>query len=362
MTSRESLELRVENHALAADSLPPQRHSDLFALDELIEVHERSVGSTTGYPQSPYQVLRMLPRDATPAQQDSAIQAWLKPSIIRYSDQPDTLHLPGHSPAQDLMEVNLPQYYRKNFFSNDTLFYTEKPGSLPGVAGDPIPYTIHGDSAITMLLMLCFVILVVSLARLRLFIVRQLKNFFFPSYNDNSNNETSGELRLQFFLMVLSCLLLALGTYQYVTYFVADTFLLSSEFMLIVILFGVFMGYYLLKGLLYAFVDYVFFDSAQNMKWLKTVLFINASQSVLLFPAVLLIIYFNYSLESALYYFILVLIFLKILTFYKCWSIFFRQNSFYLQTFSYFCALEIVPMLSLISGLAVLIDNLKLNI
>ena len=30
-------------------------------------------------PQTPYQVLRLLPKDATPAQQDSAIQAWFEP-------------------------------------------------------------------------------------------------------------------------------------------------------------------------------------------------------------------------------------------------------------------------------------------
>ena len=36
-------------------------------------------------PQTPYQVLRMLPRDATPAQQDSAIQAWFQPGEIHYS-------------------------------------------------------------------------------------------------------------------------------------------------------------------------------------------------------------------------------------------------------------------------------------
>ena len=46
-------------------------------------------------PQTPYQVLRLLPKDATPAQQDSAIQAWFAPEEIHYSEQPDTLHLPG---------------------------------------------------------------------------------------------------------------------------------------------------------------------------------------------------------------------------------------------------------------------------
>lgn len=45
---------------------------------------------------TPAQVLKRLPKDATPAQQDSAIQANIKPAKIRWSKMPDTLHLPGH--------------------------------------------------------------------------------------------------------------------------------------------------------------------------------------------------------------------------------------------------------------------------
>ena len=33
-------------------------------------------------PQTPYEVLRLLPKDATPAQQDSAIQEWFEPKEI----------------------------------------------------------------------------------------------------------------------------------------------------------------------------------------------------------------------------------------------------------------------------------------
>ena len=60
-------------------------------------------------PQTPYQVLRLLPKDATPAQQDSAIQAWFEPGEIHYSERPDTLHLPGQEIPRDLKTVNIPQ-------------------------------------------------------------------------------------------------------------------------------------------------------------------------------------------------------------------------------------------------------------
>ena len=41
---------------------------------------------------TPKEVLKWLPTNATPAQQDSMIQAHIKPSEIHWSNMPDTLH------------------------------------------------------------------------------------------------------------------------------------------------------------------------------------------------------------------------------------------------------------------------------
>ena len=76
-------------------------------------------------PRTPYKVLRQLPRDATLAQQDSAIQAAFQPAEIHWSNRPDTLHLPGHDAGHNMQEVEIPQYSRTEFFSKDTLFSHE---------------------------------------------------------------------------------------------------------------------------------------------------------------------------------------------------------------------------------------------
>ena len=59
---------------------------------------------------TPAEVLSWLPKNATPAQQDSAIQAHIRPSEITWSQQPDTLHLPGHTRGHSWRDINLPQY------------------------------------------------------------------------------------------------------------------------------------------------------------------------------------------------------------------------------------------------------------
>lgn len=331
---------------------------ELPVIDEMIMDEGQSQHSR---PLTPYQVLRMLPRDATPAQQDSAIQACFQPGEIHYSEQPDTLHLPGHGPGRDLTDVDLPQYYRENFFSKNSAFHTEAGGGLHGVAGDPVPYTIRGDNMFTALLLLCIVMFFFSIARSQWFIGRQLKDFFYMPHEEDLMTETSGELRFQFFLVLMGCMLASISFYLYVTTCVADVFLLDSNIQLIALFFVCFVGYFLLKGGLYTLVNRVFFDSKRNLHWNKSVLFLAAVESSLILPVVLLQVYFDLNIQNVVFYYIFLLLFIKILTFYKCWIIFFRQNGVFLQIFLYFCALEVTPVLGFAGALMLIIDSLKIN-
>ena len=197
------------------------------APETIVEVHPTK-------PQTPYQVLRLLPKDATPAQQDSAIQAWLEPREIRYSEQPDTLHLPGEGIPKDLKAVNLPQYYRENFFSNDSLYHEELSAQeYYGMAGDPIPYSYANDHLVTSLLIIGFLLIAFTFSRMSNFIVGQAKNFIRPSKNSLSLSETSGEIYMQIILTGLTCIVYALLYYLYATEFLASTYVTSSEYALL---------------------------------------------------------------------------------------------------------------------------------
>jgi hypothetical protein len=256
---------------------------------------------------------------------------------------------------------SLPQYYRENYFSNDTLFHPECPNYQHGVAGDPIPYSVRSDSFMTLLLLLGFVVLVISTAQSQNFLVRQMKNFFYQPHDIENINETSVELRFQLFLIALLSLLLSITAFQYANDSFDTTFFIDNELYLIGIFYAVFLAYFFLKAILYMFVNNIFFDRSCNRHWMKSLLFIRSMESILLFPAVLLNIYFNIPLQNILFYFVFILIIAKILTFYKCLSIFFRQNGIFLRSFLYFCSLEIVPLLGLAGGLLTLINSLKLN-
>ena len=310
---------------------------------------------------TPKQVLSWLPKDATPAQQDSMIRAHIKPSEIQWSKMPDTLHLPGHSPGKSFRTVSLPQYYRESFFSNDSLFHPELKGGRLGVAGDPVPYSVASDNFATSLLLFCFILACVAFSQARQFIMRQAKTFFrVPRMGTTVITETSNEVRFQFFLVLQTCLLIAIGFFVYSRASISDTFTIEQNWV-ISLYAGCVAGYFLLKALLYSVTGWVFFDRKKNEQWLKSYLFLISCEGVLLFPAIMLMAYFNLSLQAAVVYSLIVVVLVKILSIYKTYIIFFRRNGIFLQIFLYFCALEIVPLFALWGGLVLISHYLKIN-
>lgn len=313
-------------------------------------------------PRHPYQVLRMLPRDATPAQQDSAIQAVFAVENTHLSTRPDTLHLPGHDVGRDIMAVDIPQYYRETFFAKDSLLHPEINGGRYGEAGDPVPYTVRGDDMITALLLGCFIFALVAYTKSRRFVALQLKHLFYePNELTTEVSETSNEVRFQVFLVLQTCLLLAVVSFLYVQQKIADTFILSSQYQLIWIFFGCMVAYFCLKTLLYWVVNNVFFGSKKSIRWLKLLLFTAAAEGIVLFPLVMLQSYFYLSVQNAVIYVAIVLIIVKSLLFYKCKVAFFNQKGGIVQIILYFCTLEIVPLLSLIGAMAMIVDYIKIN-
>ncbi|MDD7317278.1 MAG: DUF4271 domain-containing protein [Prevotella sp.] len=342
---------------LRADSLHNARQS---AVAEPSAGHwegHNTDGTAAGL--TPKQVLQQLPKDATPAQQDSAIQANFSPTREHLSTRPDTLRMPFDSVKTS---KDAKPFFEESFFDRDSMYHPELSGGLYGVAGDPVPYNMRGDTLITCLLLACFILGIISFSHSRNLISRQAKNFFrFSSGNTTTENETTSELRFQLFLVFVTCLQFSLLAFFYVEETVSEPLILKSHYTLIAIFLALSSGYYLFKTAAYTFVSGVFFNMASNRLWLKSQLFVISILGVVLFPAVVLLIYFNLPLHTVLIYTTALVVLAKILSFYKCYVTFFRNNSPGLQIFLYFCTLEIVPLLALVGGMMMIVDSLKIN-
>ena len=314
------------------------------------------------YQPTPAQVLKWLPKNATPEQQDSAIQANIKPSEITWSQQPDTLHLPGQAVGRSWRDVNMPKYYRESYFTGKPWFHPDLFGGRLGVAGDPVPYSIAHDNVITLLLLACFILAMIAYAKSKRFILRQAKDFFRPPHSENMTaiTETSSELRFQFFLVLQSCLLFGLIYFFYVQIEVSDTFIID-QYQVIGVFAAVNLGYVLVKAAIYSLTGWVFFDRRRNELWMKSFLFLLAMEGVCIFPVVMLQAYFEMPVQTTLTCTVIVLSVFKLLALYKSYIIFFRHNGNSLQIFLYFCTLELLPLATLLGVLAIIGNCLKVT-
>ena len=272
----------------------------------------------------------------------------------------------GHAMAFPWLKADSTIYdeeFFNSFFHTDSLSRFTTSRARGGVSGDPLPFSFRSDDVMTGILLACFILAVVAFSRTRSYMLRQASTFFRIPRSENvfEVGETTGELRFLIFMSLLTCLLLAIFSFIYVHDVVADTFALESPYMLVLIFFGCIVGYMVLKVLLYSLINIIFFDTKKNTQWLKAVMLLTSAEGVALFPLVMLQSYFDLSVETSLIYMAIVLTIVKILTFYKCWIIFFRQNAAPLQIFLYFCTLEIVPLLSLVGMMATIVDYLKIN-
>lgn len=274
-------------------------------------------------------------------------------------DMPSALPSP---PGADTAGLTMPAYRHESFFNVDTLTHTRAGDGDYGVAGDPVPATMRTDDAVTILLLLCFAIAVTAISKSLRFIERQAKNFFYvPRGETTTATETGSEIGFQLFLMLQTCLLLALLQYSYTQQYATIPFMPAGRYRLMGIFFAVFTAYFAAKILIYAAVNTVFFGRRKSRMWLKSLLFITSVESVLVFPVALLKVYFDMPSQGVAYSIAFILIITKTLTFYKCFTIFFRGANGFLQIILYFCTLEIVPLSILWGSLALIVKYLEIN-
>lgn len=339
-----------------SDSIKAQVQQPVVAVEENGEML-MEVQNTVGKLRHPYQILRTLPKDATPAQQDSAIQAAFHPAEIRYSSRPDTLRLPGTELGKSAYDTSIPQYYKETYFRRDSLMQKEISGGRMGIAGDPIPYLVSNDSIMSGGLLLFLVLTILVISRSMRFITYQFKSFLYPERSDSIEiKETAGEVNNLFFLCLQSIVLSSLMFFYCMVDSTSETYVIEM-YPLLGLFFVSVLGVFLLKELLYLWANWTFFSSHQITVSLRSRLFLTSFMGVLLLPLVLIYTFFALPTKILMFSGILVIGFIKILTFYKVYRIFFQRKTHFLQFFLYFCTLEIVPLANMV-GILMLIDKL----
>ena len=221
-----------------------------------------------------------------------------------------------------------------------------------GFEGTPISYSPRTDDAIALTLLACFFLSSIALARGKKFLSQQVKDFVLHRERTSIfDSSTAADVRYLLVLVLQTCVLSGI---TFLNYF-HDTCPALMDHVSSLLLLGIYVGfclaYFLLKWLLYMFLGWTFFDKNKTNIWLESYPALIYYVGFALFPFVLFLVYFDLSLTNLVIIGAIILIFTKILMFYKWIKLFFHQFSGLFLLILYFCALEIVPCLLLYQGM-----------
>ena len=221
-----------------------------------------------------------------------------------------------------------------------------------GFEGTPISYSPRTDDAIALTLLVCFFLSSIALARGKKFLSQQVKDFVLHRERTSIfDSSTAADVRYLLVLVLQTCVLSGI---TFLNYF-HDTCPALMDHVSSLLLLGIYVGfclaYFLLKWLLYMFLGWTFFDKNKTNIWLESYSALIYYVGFALFPFVLFLVYFDLSLTNLVIIGSIILIFTKILMFYKWIKLFLHQFSGLFLLILYFCALEIVPCLLLYQGM-----------
>lgn len=221
-----------------------------------------------------------------------------------------------------------------------------------GFEGTPISYSPRTDDAIALTLLVCFFLSSIALARGKKFLSQQVKDFVLHRERTSIfDSSTAADVRYLLVLVLQTCVLSGI---TFLNYF-HDTCPALMDHVSSLLLLGIYVGfclaYFLLKWLLYMFLGWTFFDKNKTNIWLESYSALIYYVGFALLPFVLFLVYFDLSLTNLVIIGSIILIFTKILMFYKWIKLFFHQFSGLFLLILYFCALEIVPCLLLYQGM-----------
>ena len=175
------------------------------------------------------------------------------------------------------------------------------------------------------------------------------------------DDTTASDVRYTLVLILQTCILSGFCVYDYFSDHDLILFRTMPHYLLLSIYIAYVVFFFVIKWLLYSFINWIFFNKTRNIIWLESYFNVVIGAGFLLFPIVLLIVYFDLSPQIAPYSIGFVIIIAKILLFYKCFSNFFNKLYGAFHLILYFCALEILPDFVLWKGIILANNILILN-
>ena len=199
---------------------------------------------------------------------------------------------------------------------------------VSGFEGIPLPYSPRTDDVIALVLLACFFFSSFALARSKKFLSQQAKDFMLHRERTSIfAASTAADVRYLLLLVFQTCILSGICIFNYFNDVQPTLMEKVSPPLLLGIYILICLLYLLLKWLFYSFLGWVFFDKNRTTIWLESYSTLIYYLGFVLFPFVLLLVYFDLNILFLVSIGLFLIIFAKILMFYKWIKLFFDKIS-----------------------------------
>lgn len=245
--------------------------------------------------------------------------------------------------------------FYKDFFARDSLLWQDsllfrdrrqEVATDDAPTGTLMPETLQRNDVANGLLMLTLLLLLTIMH----FSTKNLQKrceqlFFHPNLrSETTEAETAAARRIHICFILQTSLLTALLFYSYAQTRWNLELMTLTTLQLMMIYVGICLLFLVAKQQLALLVNAIFFTREQCRLWKEHAMTIFAIESIGLFPLTLVAIYFDLPVKFVIQGLLILLLFVKSLSLFKSFSIFFRRFYGFLHLFVYFCALEALPI------------------
>ncbi len=263
-----------------------------------------------------------------------------------------TLEMDSLGRNTDSLEIklttdSLSQHVADSVAVRDSLSVVQSVEELhPGLPGDPLPYRLSGDTGVMILLCFCFLFTAHVLSSGRRFLLQQLKEFVYINTRSSSRGgSTADDFRYRLILVGQTVVLLGISSFDYFVDQHDGLLRGISTWGVLGANIGICVAYFLVKWLLYSFLGWVFWDKSKKSVWMESYFVLLSYLGFLFFPFVLTTVYFDAPQWEMCIIGLVLLVFMKILLFYRWVKLFFNDIYGLFGLILYFCALELMPCL-----------------
>ena len=142
-----------------------------------------------------------------------------------------------------------------------------------GMRGMELPYQLRSDWMVTSVLFLCFILVSYVLAHGKKHLEQQFKNFALSKERASLfDDTTASDVRYTLVLILQTCILSGFCVYDYFSDHDLLLFRTVPHYLLLSIYIGYIVFFFVIKWILYSFVNWIFFNKTRNIIWLESYL------------------------------------------------------------------------------------------